>query len=640
MARGRLLPLTLLLAYGLAFAWAALGASLLVADDHPGQLYRLWHVVERGPAPWGWNAGWWAGYPELQFYPPGLAYAGALLHGASLGWLSVPATYQALLWIVYLAPGLTAFVVLARVLGNGWLALPGAFAALTFAGGTPGIASGVEGGIHIGMVGARLGWALLPVLLLVLVPWIERGGSVPWRAAPVLAAIVLIHPAQLPAAVALLILAARAGEPRGGRARGAAGILALAAALSGFWTVPLLARLPHTRALAWGDLTFGAAVDTFARQPLVPVLLALAVLALFHRGDLATPGARAEMVIARLFPVMVTVTLLDRVAVESIGIRWLPADRVVDGAWLALILAAGLGWGRLCRRVERVAAAALVAIGLTVLLALPGSTLALWPQALEWPKLAATERGLRLPELWRALGQAPDGRVLFTRSGLPLARGTAWYRPHTHLTALTPLVTGREIVNGTFTHPSPVAALLYAGSAGPGAITTLVERLDGRSLFGRPLEALDAATFNAYADRLGIGAVVVLDEDLPRLRALDDNPLFARRVDTPPFIVFERSAGIAIPRATAPGRWRLPLAGRGWVPARVAYYPLWEAHAGGRRLSVRRGEWGDLEVQLAESTTTVELLYAAALPEKLGVAVTAAGLLGWAAVALRRRSSA
>src|SRR5713101_6796961 len=102
------------------------------------------------PAPWAWNPDWWAGYPELQFYPPGFAYAGALLQRASVNALSVSAAYQALVWIAYLAPGLTAFLALARLLRSGWLALPGAFVALTLSAGTT---SGVEGGVHIGMIG-------------------------------------------------------------------------------------------------------------------------------------------------------------------------------------------------------------------------------------------------------------------------------------------------------------------------------------------------------------------------------------------------------------------------------------------------------------------------------------------------------
>ena len=634
MTLGRLLPLAALLAYGIAFAWVALGASLLVADDHPGQLYRLWHVVTRGPAPWAWNPGWWTGYPELQFYPPGFAYAGALLHYGSLSWLSVPAAYQTLLWIAYLAPGLTTFLVLARILGNGWLALPGAFVALTFSAGT---ASGVAGGVHIGMVGARLAWALLPLLLLALVRWIEGGGPAPRRGVPLLAAIVLTHPAQLPAAVALVLLAAHAAGPRRARFGAAAGVLAAAAALTAFWTVPLLARLDHARALAWGELTFRSVADAFARQPLVPVLLAFAVLVVFARRDPSAPGARTEAVVARLFPVMVAVTLLDRVALEPLGARWLPADRVADGAWLALILAAGLGWGRLCRRVRRPGLVSLLAIGVAVLLALPGDTLVLWPRAAEWPTLPATERGLRLADLWAALRRAPEGRVLFVRSGVPLVHGTAWYRLHTHVTALAPLTAGREIVNGTFTHPSPVAAFVYRGSAGRGAITTLVERLDGHSLFGRPLEALDAATLNAHADRLGVSAVVVFDEDLPRLRALEENPLFPKRVASPPFVVFERSGGIPLAREIASGRWQLPASRPGWTSARTAYYPLWEARAGEARLPVRRGEFGDLEVRV-DRAGPIELAYSAALAEKLGVALSAAGLLAWAALAMRRRA--
>src|SRR5581483_12116185 len=70
LARASWLPLGLLLAYGIAFATQALGIGPLAFDDHPGQLARLWHVLREGPAPWAWNDGWWAGYAELQFYPP------------------------------------------------------------------------------------------------------------------------------------------------------------------------------------------------------------------------------------------------------------------------------------------------------------------------------------------------------------------------------------------------------------------------------------------------------------------------------------------------------------------------------------------------------------------------------------------
>src|SRR5712664_1498599 len=284
------LPLVLLLGFGVVFAAASLGGSMLGFDDHPGQLHRVWHVMTYGPAPWAWDRGWWAGYPELQFYPPGFAYLGALLAWPTTGVLDVRTVYQALLWLAYLLPGVTTFVALVRLTGGGWLALPGAFVALTLSAG---LASGVEGGVHIGMVGARLAWALLPLLLWLLARWSERQDDDARALSPVvpplLAAVTLLHPAQLPAAVVLVALAACARAPRRERARDALRALALAAALTAFWTLPLLVRLADTRALAWGALSLSDAA-----RPLPIVLAALAVAGLVDRAP-ARVGERLAL---------------------------------------------------------------------------------------------------------------------------------------------------------------------------------------------------------------------------------------------------------------------------------------------------------------------------------------------------------
>jgi hypothetical protein len=270
-----LAPLLLLLAFGVAFAANTFGASMLGFDDHPGQLYRVWHVMTSGPAPWAWNRGWWAGYPELQFYPPGAAYLTALVAWPAQGVISVETAYLMVLWLAYLLPGVTAYVAVARLVGSGWLALPAGFVALTL---DAGLASGVEGGVHIGMIGARLAWALLPVLLWALRPWIDDERPIPIVVPIILAAIVLLHPAQLPAAVGLVVLAACARPPRRVRALAALGTLASAAALSAFWTLPLLARLAETRALAWGTLGIAEMM-----RPVPLVLLGLAVIGLSWR---------------------------------------------------------------------------------------------------------------------------------------------------------------------------------------------------------------------------------------------------------------------------------------------------------------------------------------------------------------------
>ena len=634
MARDRLFPLALLASFGLAFGAAALGAAPLAFDDHPGQLYRLWHVIARGPAAWAWNPVWWAGYAELQFYPPGAAFAGALLRLASFTALSVPASYHTLVWIAYLAPGLTAFLALARILGSGWRALPGAFLALTVSAGA---ASGVEGGVHIGMVGARLAWALVPLLLLVLVPWLEEDRRLPRSAVLVTAAIVLAHPAIGPAAVALILLAAVARPPRTRRLATALAALALAAALTAFWTWPLLLHHENARALAWGE---PPGIGRLGWLLVIPALLGL------WRAH--GPAAR---VVARLPWAMLVIVLVDRLALEPLGARFLPANRVADGALIGLILAAALGWSGL-RRVashgtpRREIFVCLVGVLLLVVVGLRSGALSLWPRAADWPTLGVVERGLRLDDLWALLREAPSGRVLFMRSGVPLVYGppwgTAWYRPHTHVTALAPLLAGRAIVGGTFTHPSPIAALVYRGDAGPGPITRLAEQLDGLSLFGRPLESLDAETFNGYATALGVGVVVALDEDASRLRALDDNRDFTRRAASSPFLIFGRRDGVDLPRAVDRDRWIITLtpARDGWVSARTTYYPLWHASAAGVPLPTRRGQLGDLQVRLAgDSPRAVDLVYRPGVTEICGVVISVLGGVVWLAACQRPRAA-
>src|SRR5258706_180269 len=186
--------------------------------------------------------------------------------------------------------------------------------------------------------------------------------------------------------------AALARPPRARRLAVAAVVLAVAAALTAFWTVPLVVRLAETRALAWGG---PPSVGLFGG-----LLGVLAVLGLL-RARRSGPALR----VAAVFPwAMAIVTLLDRFALEPLGARWLPANRVVDGAWLALVVAAGLGWSWRAGRGFRLREPLIGLVGVVLLIAVSlragAGTLTLWPRASEWPSLATVDRGLRLSELW------------------------------------------------------------------------------------------------------------------------------------------------------------------------------------------------------------------------------------------------
>ncbi|MBM3220867.1 MAG: hypothetical protein FJZ38_19695 [Candidatus Rokubacteria bacterium] len=622
------LPVFLLLVYGVTFAARVLGVGPPAFDDHPGQLARLWHVLGEGPAPWAWNDGWWAGYPELQFYPPGWFYVAAALSRLTFGALSAPASYQTLLWLTYLAPGVTAFLLLRRVFRDRadaqWLALPGAVVVLAFAGDPAGgTASGVEGGVRIGMVGARLAWALLPLLALTMMGWLERGGRFPHAAVVLLAATMLTHPTHTPAALAIVAAAVTiAPAPR--RALGSAALgVVIALALVAFWLLPLIWHLGETRALAWGRLSLATLAT-----PLAAVLIALALVARRH------PWSR---LILHALGLSVLAVLVDALVAEPLGLRFLPSDRVADGAWMTLLLAAGVGAGVMIAALGPRVPATVASLGVVAALiafSLPGETLTLWPRAAEWPSHASVVRGLRMEDLWRLVRAAPPGRVLFVRSGVPLVYGTAWYRPHTHITALTPVVTGRDIIGGTFTHGSPIAALVYRGDIGRAPITRLAEQLDGESLFGRPLDRLDRATFDTHAQRLHVSAVVVLEDDLPHVRFLSDHPRYVR-VPVPPFLLFVSADRRRMARRLDDGSRELAAddAGYAWITTGIAYYPLWRAERDGRAVPARRGELGDLEIQPGPGPARVRLVYGAGGIELVALLITAAGVgaLGWSA---------
>ncbi|HEU4438281.1 MAG TPA: hypothetical protein VFT36_03485, partial [Methylomirabilota bacterium] len=436
---------------------------------------------------------------------------------------------------------------------------------------------------------------------------------------------------------AMVALAAAHAPPRARRLRDAAGLVALGLGLSAVWLLPLLAHLDMALPLAWQDLSIGGLAWRLIAQPIVIVMAVLTVAGWrLRRRD----PARPHWLLA-LAPLVAGLVALDALALEPLGIAWLPADRVMDGLYWALVVGGALGFAVLVRSRARPAVAALVALAACLPLSWgayePG--LSLWPGSLEWPKEALVARGLRMDAVWEAIGKGPSGRVLFLRSGVPLDWRPEWWRPHTHITALTPIRTGRGIVGGTFTHPSPVAGLFYTGSAANRSLTRLAEELDGESLLGRPLDSLDPARFDGLLGRLGVSTVVALDQDARRSPFLLDNQAVVHRTRIGPFIVFDLASVPGGPRAVGFQRWRVgvtsPATG-GWAGLPIAYSPLWIARAGGAIVPVRRDHLGLVEVAIPTGATEVELEHRAGAAEWAGAGLSLLSLVLLGLVGVRR----
>jgi hypothetical protein len=644
-------PAFLLVAYALAFAAVAFGRGLLAGDDHPGQFFRLWHALERS-APDGywtadWNPDWWGGYPELQFYPPGFAVLGAALRLAVLWAPSVEITYQGLLAVTYLLPGVATFVLLRAVVGDAWLAMPPAFVALTLSAGLRG---GVEESLRWGMLASRLSLGLLPLLALALRPWVA-GGRPPAWAPPAAAAVVLAHPANAPVAATLLALAAALRLLRHAdrtAVREAAVVLGLPAALTVFWTLPLLARRSWVVSLAWRPADQDPLLGSLAVHPLLWILAAGSLAAwipvIRHRRPFDALLAGLPLVLAAL--AAAAAFLFTR------GLSPIEPTRLLDGVVAATLWAAGLGLGSLAARpagrrgaARTHAGPALAAIAVLIVVALvpsPGAdepTLSLWPRPRDWPLLRDVERTHDLARLWSALRGHPD-RVLFLTSRLPLTPERAWHAPHSHALSLAPLRAGREIVSGTFTHPAPLAARYYTGRATPPArLDTLAEQLDSR-LLGEPWERVSPQAFEAFARRLRIQTVVVPSGDVARARFL--GPDYAAARQAAGFTVFERRdrPWPHVERITH-RRYRVlvPETGGVWIATGIPAYPLWQAKSRHGVLPTRVDTWGLLEFRVPIDLFEAELVYAEGPLEWLALILTGLAALGWIAWAWRSRAT-
>jgi hypothetical protein len=187
------------------------------------------------------------------------------------------------------------------------------------------------------------------------------------------------------------------------------------------------------------------------------------------------------------------------------------------------------------------------------------------------------------------------------------------------------LYAGRQILNGTFTHPSPIAGLVYTGSPANRPLRLLVEQRDGVTLFGRPLSELSAEAFNELADRLLVSAVVALDEDQGRLDFVARNPAFTGPRRLGPFLLWSSQDPRPLPEAAGAQRWRISTSTRSgsWLSTGMAYSPLWRCLAGGRALLTRRSDLGLLEIRIPPGEhETIDLEHRPGAAEWSGLALS------------------
>ncbi len=637
--------------------------DLLVWGDHPGQFMRFWYPAAVSLPQFGrvvdWNPLWYGGYPELQFYPPGHALLGLAFSILSLGRLAPERIYNLIPALALVLPifSVYGFVRIALApLGRLACRCAGVLAALVGLTFMP-----MWGGamaVRIGLMGERLAFGVAPLALLAGWKLVERPtGMRLVVAAALLAALTLLHPFHTPAVVLAVggYAVARTVALHGGAGAWppVAAWLLLAAGLVAWWVAPLLAhQTPYAAGLLRTNLS--QTLDWFSFGAVFPNLLvaSLPALALLAHRDWRVRGTAAAMmlVIASLVLIILFVQL---VVIDRLQITRFDPIRLIAEYYLAFILLTGMAAGAVVWLARRTP---LLAAGAAILM-----VFALRPATPTWNDIQGQIRVIdefTLDDLlrntafngfWEALRDDPhaDGRVLFTSYYTQVRWPSGDITP-TAIKAMTPFLTGREIMGGTFSHWSPGARLLWVGNPWTQQLPAQVEAEDDQRLFGVPWDQLDDARLVSAARALNITTIVADGDDTNARGRLDRSPSFRRYWDNGHFYLYHRldaqPAWIEGSHADvrllerSPRRWviRVDNATAGaTLTARMAIYPLWRADADGRSLTITPNEYGMQEIGLpAGGPYTVTLAYREGLAEWGGLLITllaigAAVLLVW-----------
>jgi hypothetical protein len=636
-----LAALALLVSLGLIACGFLLRDDLFLYGDNPGQFVRLWYPVRVSHRLLDWNPLWYAGYPELQFYPPGFVVLGWGLDILTLSRLSPFALYQLLLFVAYILPGLTVYALVSRVSGYRWVGLVTGALALLF----PELWGGAEA-VFVGLVAERLAFGLVPLVLLAGWQALHARYATRWwlLTGLALAATVLMHPFHAVAPVLFLGLAALFHRSRWLHLRNLALAGVLALALVAFWLLPLWIRQDFAAPMLRSNL--GQTLDwLFSRDTLrYLVFILLVPLALLVQRKrtltvfvLSTLGMVAALVALILFDHLV---LIDR-----LSFYLLDPIRFSAEVYLAIVLLAGLGlahlplWLSKRRRNPGWASGSFVRIlsdlrleavlgGVLVILAIVWLGQPFWDmaQAQRDPShfLSEARRTFPLDATWEAL-QGSEGRVLFTSAYLHLDDLP------TALKAATPYFTGRTILGGTFSHWSPVARVLWIGTPVVQLLPGQVELNDDVALAGRSWDEWTDAGFHELCSRLNATTVATTWDDVNARTFLDAAPHFQsfysddlfvlyRVLNPAPTLVEAEGASVTLYRATPTEldlRVTDAIAGA-LLHVKITDYPLWRVQTAGQELVHDADALGLMRVLLPSGTYDVTLRYQPGAAERVG----------------------
>ncbi|MBN1586578.1 MAG: hypothetical protein JW937_04010 [Candidatus Omnitrophica bacterium] len=600
------------------------GPDLWLHLDHPVRLHSLWFLL-RDAAPvyhaiGSWSPYFMGGWPVLQFYPPGYAYIAVLIDLLSAKSLSIEWIYYLLLVVVYLLPAWTSYW-FSRCIGlNRAVSAWAAVLILIFRDPVY-MGSDVRGALEMGMLNGRISLALYPLAAACAVRAAQSVRPF-WSFAltgAVLGAVAVTHPWHFPLAVVAVLTVFAWQWGKFHNLRGSTGVLwvlwmgLISLGLAAHWLFPAMAYKDlYMRSVhhPWSFVILGSWVKGMGP---VLVLYALALAAVYAEKD--DCKRRTWSAILTIPPLMALLSLVNYyLFYRVLGLDLFEPIKFKDDIYMATLLVSGIGLKYLADLLLGLSRQKPVSISKRAWtwVVLVVCSAGLWTPYLDSPlqrRLApgdpfyysSMERSLRLDALWEVL-RGGKGRLL--TSAVTVRHAGSW----SHLYALIPQYTGREVIGGLRGHMGPVMSAYLYGDAAHKISDTGSKSWD-QILLGTSFEPEEELAFVERCGRLRVSQVLVHDREIKALAFFTASPFFVLESAVGPFRIFALIGQEPLP--LPPGlvdvqvgthgfeaRIPVPLAKAAtWVPG-MAYHPDWCVEMVGAPVPTRMTSEGLLQVEV------------------------------------------
>jgi len=622
-----------------------------------------------------WNSSWFAGIPELQFYPPGFVIIGAFIYYAGLGLISPPMAYQLLVILAFLLPAIGALFLVRKSGFTIFPALVSGVIILLYDGS----ASGVSYGVLFGLINSRLAFGFIYLLLFAYLYYLQNHRN-KWAQFTVIlltGLLLVIHPYHifLPviALFSQILTWSRIGLIDQRKVLKRSLILVLiGVGLAAFWWIPLLAYSDYmakmqvwTGTSKFNDLIYGLS-GNFPEKYLIILYCMAGVSLLVTEYKIRTKAILAGFlftpILMLLFLLFVRLVLVGLFKIYSLD-PW----RLQDDFYFSLLLTAGIGlyfpleWVFQKIRVKAYhnwqdAFGLITALCVFFVLSYGGITVLSSSfryqgfQRFGFFNQARTY--LHLDELWGYLHTEDTGRVMFTSSRIGIPGLPDIF--HTHVLALTPWYTGRPILGAVNEPFYATAAYYYFGHKPPVVIRQEADALQNKSLFGIDWEQMSPVMFWNYCRRYNATTIVVNSSEDKVLDWFNKSSWFQLINQIGPFSIFrtvrytsEWTASSNSQIHVKVQQWdnlriRLQIDKiknqKNWLFVKMGYYPRWRAYVNGKPTIIESDELGMMRVLLPEGDHyPLDIRYELTAPHVIGILVSVLSLFLAIGITLKPR---